>query len=234
MNRNQILAAAATALALTAPIAALAANSASDARNATRAGRASAEDTVRTISQQFDAANLDQLELEFPVGELIVDAWDRPQVQIEVRLECERQKAACREAAEAVKLASSTEGKGLELELKGWPKSSSKGLEAHVQIHAPRGMAVDAELGVGELRINGMANDVQAELGVGNVSLNLPQATVATVSLEAGVGDASLSTADKKYTGSGFVGKELRWKKGAGLAAVHAECGVGDVKVALR
>ncbi len=216
MNRRLILAAAVTTLALTAPV------------------LVSADDTVRTISQQFDAANLDQLELEFPVGELVVDAWDRPHVRIEVRLECERKKDSCLKAAEAVKLASSAEGKGLELELKGWPNTNAKGLEAHVQIYAPRRVAVDAELGVGELRINGMANDVQAELGVGNLSLNLPEASVATVSLEAGVGDASLSTSQKRYTGSGFVGKELRWKKGAGSAAVHAECGVGDVKVALR
>lgn len=215
MNARLILAAA-TALALTAPVS------------------ASADDIVRTLSQQFDAANIDQLELEFPVGELVVDAWDRPQVQIEVRLECERKKDACREAAEAVKLASAVEGKGLELELEGWPKNNSKSLEARVQIHAPRRLAVDAELGVGELRINGMASHVDAELGVGDVSLNLPEASVATVSLEAGVGDTSLSTTEKRYTGSGFVGKELRWKKGAGGATVHAECGVGDVKVALK
>src|SRR5687767_2055319 len=126
MNRNWILAAA-TALALTAPLAANAANAGSDARNATRASKASAEDTVRTISQQFDTADLDQLELEFPVGELVVDAWDRPHVQIEVRLECERRKDSCLEAAEAVKLSSSTRGKGLELELKGWPKTNSRG-----------------------------------------------------------------------------------------------------------
>lgn len=214
MNGKWILAAAA-ALALTAPAA------------------GSADDTVRTLNQQFDAANLENLELEFPVGQLVVDAWDRPQVQIEVRLECGR-KEACREAAKAVQLSSETSGKGLELELKGWPKNSSKGLEAHVQIHAPRRLAVDAELGVGELRINGMASHVDAELGVGDVSLNLPESAVATVSLEAGVGNTSLKTSDKKFAGSGFVGKELRWRKGPGNADVRAECGVGDVKVALQ
>ena len=195
---------------------------------------ASADDTVRTLNEQIEAANLDGLDLEFPVGELVVEAWDRPQVQVEVRLECGRHRDACREAAKAVKLESSTRGRELELELEGWPKHSSKGLEANVRIRAPRQLALDAELGVGDLRIQGMENHVRAELGVGDVSLDLPESAVATVSLEAGVGDTSLSTGEKKYTGSGFVGKELHWKKGAGRADVRAECGVGDVKVALR
>ncbi|HEX2644761.1 MAG TPA: hypothetical protein VHU81_17320 [Thermoanaerobaculia bacterium] len=214
MNGRWILAAA--ALALAAP------------------ALASADETVRTLTQQLEAANLDELGLDFPVGELIVEAWDRPQVQIEVRLECGHRRDACREAAEAVKLAPSTRGRGLELELEGWPKHGAKGLEAHVQVYAPRQLVVDAELGVGDLRINGMEGHVRAELGVGDLSLDLPEAAVATVSLEAGVGDASLSTPQKRYKGSGFVGQELRWRKGAGRADVRAECGVGDVKVALR
>lgn len=195
----------------------------------------SANDTVRTLNQQFDAANLDHLELEFPVGQLVVDAWDRPQVQIEVRLQCGK-KEGCREAAKAVQLVSQPGGKELELELKGWPKNNSKGLEAHVQIHAPRQLAVDAELGVGKLRINGMASHVDAEVGVGDIDLSLPEAAVATVSLEAGVGGTSLKTKEKSYSGSNLVGKELRWRAGAGAgkADVHAESGVGDVRVALN
>jgi len=62
----------------------------------------------------------------------------------------------------------------------------------------------------------------------------MPEARVASVRLDAGVGDATLRTSRGEQEGSGFIGHKVAWKEGPGKAAVKVDCGVGDAEVVLR
>lgn len=195
---------------------------------------ASADDVVRTLSQRYPTGGAQSVALDVPVGSLIVNASDQDQVNVELRLECDRGKDRCAELAKTVKLVGSSRGDRLRVEIDGWPKGNQDGLEAHVRVSMPRDLALNADLGVGKLQISGIEDDITADVGVGEISVTSPASAVRSVHLDSGVGDATLRASGKSLNGSGMVGKELYWNKGAGSAVLKLDCGVGDIDVSLQ
>jgi len=195
---------------------------------------AAADETVRTFSQQLPTEDIQRVDLDFPVGEIVVDAWDSQGVQLDVRLECDRASDSCRQAAQKVRLVYSTDGGELHVELKSWPKLSGHGLEAHIHVRMQRDLPLDADLGVGEMRLAGFTGDVKANVGVGELSLTLPASAVSSVHADTGIGEANLFAAGRHYESAGLFTKELRWTKGTGASKVSADCGVGEIKVRLQ
>lgn len=196
---------------------------------------AAADDVVRTFDRQFAAASASRIHLNVPVGELQVEASAGRQVEVHVSLECDTlRKSRCVEAAKAIDVVATTSGDRLKVELKGWPKSGSKGLEANVRVTVPRDLPLAAELGVGEMRIEGLEADLTADVGVGEVNVRMPAAAVGEVSVDTGVGDANLYADGHHWEGSGFVGKELNWSKGRGKAEINIDCGVGEAEIRLE
>lgn len=194
---------------------------------------AAADDVVRKLDGRFSASDASRISLDFPVGELIVEAGSGREVEVHVDLECDgRRKARCTEAARKVEIVAGT-GNKLNVELKGWPKAGDHGLEGVFRVTVPRDLPLTAELGVGEMRISGLEADLSADLGVGDVSVTMPESAVAEVRLNAGVGDATLSAGGRNIAGKGFVGKELEWSEGSGKAHVKVDCGVGEASVKL-
>ena len=194
----------------------------------------SADEVVRKLDGRFSAADASRITLDFPVGELIVEAGSGREVEVHVELECDSpRKTRCVEAAKKVELVGGT-GNRLNVELKNWPKSGSHGLEGVFRVTVPRDLPLTADLGVGEMRISGLEADLSADLGVGDVTVTMPESAVAEVRLNAGVGDASLSAGGRNIAGKGFVGKELDWTEGSGKARVNIDCGVGEANVKLE
>lgn len=195
---------------------------------------AAADEVVRTLDRQLSAAEASSIHLDFPVGEVQVDAGTGRQVQVQVNLECDsKRQARCLEAAKAIEIVSSTSGGRLHVELKGWPKAGTRGLEAHYVVTVPRDLPLKAELGVGEMRIAGLENDLNADLGVGEVSVKMSESTVASVNVDTGVGEANLFAQGHHWESSGLISRELKWHEGRGKAAINVDCGVGEAEVRL-
>ena len=193
-----------------------------------------ADEVVRTLDRQLSAANLAGVHLDFPVGEVQVDAGTGRQVQVQVRLECDSMRQArCVEAAKGIEIVSSTSGDSLHVGLKGWPKSGTRGLEAHYVVTVPRDLPLKAELGVGEMRISGLENDLNADLGVGEITVKMAESAVASVNVDTGVGEANLFANGKHWESSGLISRELKWREGRGKAAINVDCGVGEAQVRL-
>jgi hypothetical protein len=195
---------------------------------------AAADEVVRTLDRQLSAADVSGIHLDFPVGEVQVAAASGREVQIQVRLECDsKRQARCVDAAGNVELTATTSDDRLHVGLKGWPKMGTRGLEAHVVVSVPRDLPLRAELGVGEMKISGLTSDVDADLGVGEITVNLPEAAVASVDVDTGVGEANLYAQGRHWESAGLISRELSWKQGHGKAAVTVDCGVGEAQVRL-
>jgi hypothetical protein len=195
---------------------------------------AAARETVRTFSKELPTAGIQLVDLDFSVGEVAVEAWDGGALQIDVQLQCKHDRGSCRAAAQRVRLVYSTEGNKLHIEMKDWPKISGHSLEARIEIKMPRSLALDADLGVGEMRLAGLTNNVRANLGVGELTLTLPESAVGSVRADTGVGEANLTAGGHHYESAGLFSKELHWDKGTGTAKIWADCGVGEINVRLQ
>lgn len=198
------------------------------------AAAAGEKPAIRTLDARFAGAGVELVELEFPVGQVIVAGHDGRDVVVKVDLACETTRSrSCREAAREVRLVGKVSDERLHVELDNWPRVSGRGLEARAKVHVPRFLALRCDLGVGELKVSGMERDVAIDLGVGEVHVSLPEHAVGTVDLDVGVGEADLSSSHGSQAGKGFIAKELHWRKGKGEAAVRVDCGVGEINVAL-
>ena len=62
----------------------------------------------------------------------------------------------------------------------------------------------------------------------------MPAAAVGEVSVDTGVGEATLYADGRHVEGKGFVGKSLNWSKGRGKAAITVDCGVGEADIRLE
>jgi hypothetical protein len=186
-----------------------------------------------TLEAKWPAQDIEELRVHFPVGELIFEAGETPEVRAELSVRCRHGGNSCVERSKRLRLVTHVAGKTRYLDLEGMPKFGSHGLEATLHILVPKTLAVDAEMGVGDLRVEGITGDLRLELGVGEVTVLAKQAGVKSVNLTVGIGDATLSHGGSSQAVSGLLGRKVRWSDGAGAARVSVELGVGDIAVRL-
>jgi hypothetical protein len=91
-------------------------------------------------------------------------------------------------------------------------------------------------MGVGSLDVEGMRGEVSLDLGVGQVEVTMPAASVGSVRLDAGVGETSLRLPEGRVDErrSLLIGGEIRWDEGKGGSDVWVDVGVGEVNVRLE
>jgi hypothetical protein len=196
---------------------------------------AGAEEVVRSFRQQVSVGTADKIHLDFPVGDLQVDGWDGSKMDLDVKIVCQDESSRCEEAARELRLVYNASGDTLEVRVKDWPRFGAvKGLHVRGAIHVPRQLALRAELGVGEVHIQGTAGDLTVDLGVGEVHVTLPKEAFRTASLDTGVGEASLVAGGRRYSSEGLISRAIHWDKGAGRAGVKVDCGVGEIHVKLE
>lgn len=203
---------------------------------ATSPALAEERETVRTIRQTFAATGIERLELDLPVGEARILGEDRGDIQVLFELRCEPERERCADIARGVTLVSSTHGGRLGLDLRGFDDGPRKNLVLRGVVRVPAGADTRVEMGVGELEIEDLVGDVEAELGVGEMNLRLPFDAVRAVSLEAGIGETNLHLPTGRHTEerSHLVGGETDWRQGIGSSAIEAEVGVGEVNAHLE
>jgi hypothetical protein len=183
----------------------------------------------------LDGARL--LSVEAPVGKLTIHAVDIDHIEAHLDVLCDEDSRRCRERAKNIRLRSDRDGDDLELEVAGYPRGNSgrNPPRAYLELRVPRSLAVRLELGVGEIEVRGMHGDLDAELGVGEVNVFVPEAAVRNVGIDVGVGEAELSPRPSGTRSSRFLflGNEVDWQEGSGAADVNVEVGVGEAHVKL-
>lgn len=189
---------------------------------------------IRNLTANVSAAGAQRVEVDAPVGELRVDGAATSTVAVRVLVRCEKPvKPDCRRKAEDIQLAATAVGDRVRVALRGWPKGGNDGLSLSLAVTMPRDLALVGELGVGELVVEGVEAGARLELGVGEMRIEVPAASVRRAELEVGVGEASLMVGGRRIEGKGFLGREIDWTSGRGRHAIDAEVGVGEIEVRL-
>jgi hypothetical protein len=217
------------------------------------AAPATAGDT-RFLEGSVAADGLEAVRLEAGVGDIaIVADINIDEVTVEVELKPRRGgffsslKKAQREVDEAELRMDVSRGV-LRLEIKS--TSDDRHFEEHWNIVLPPRLAVDLELGVGDVEIRGLTGTLTAEIGVGEIlaeavsgdlglEIGVGEATVRAAAADygsvegsGGVGDARLTVRGERISSSGFVGHSAEWT-GEGEHTIEIEVGVGDARVTL-
>ena len=98
-------------------------------------------------------------------------------------------------------------------------------------VKMPKSMAIDVELGVGDIEINDASNSVDIELGVGAVRIDSALDDYKRIELDTGVGDTKIRGLKNDANTSRKVVSSHSSYRGNGQYAIDVEVGVGDIKV---
>ncbi len=187
--------------------------------------RRSAPSRVDTSSdpQQFTFAtnDLDDLRIDLHAGDLTIDGTDADEVQVVIRPT---------RAGERCRVDVGTVGRTLKVEAVLEPGLGGNRCEVDVDVTAPAGLDLDADVGVGDIRLDDAGAAMTLETGAGDVrgSAPSPRLRVST-----GVGDIQLDelvAAISASTGTGGVTLSF---DSAPDGTIDASTGVGDVRVTL-
>ena len=183
----------------------------------------------------YQVAGKTRVRLEFPVGELRVIATDDSRVRFDIKVRCRHHSDdRCAEMANQLILDSDETGGTLSLRLHKYPQWNNHGMTVIGTLAVPRTLAVDIEMGVGELDISGIDGDLDVELGVGAADIRTSRSRASHVSVNTGIGDADIHGGGTGTRSRGFIGSHAVWAEGSGRAAVRLHVGVGDATVRLE
>jgi len=183
-----------------------------------------------------------RIRLEFPVGELKVIPSDGSTVRFDLKVRCRgSSNERCEEMANHLILDSDDTGGTLHLKLHKYPHWPNHDMTVIGELAVPRALAVDIEMGVGELDIWGLEGDLDVDLGVGEADIRASRAQASHVSVDTGIGDAEIRGGGTDTRSRGFIGSHAVWTgasaQGAGRdghSAVRLHVGVGDATVRLE
>jgi len=196
---------------------------------------ATAAEPIRTFGETLELAGTTALQVKLPVGDLTVEGGRGKGVTVELTVRCPGEKDRdCQHKAEAIFLKSKRNGRWLVLEVDGYPHLGRHNLSVDVHLELPRALPFQADLGVGDVEVAGLTNDVEVDIGVGDARVRHREERARSVELDAGVGEVELYVDGRRITGSGLVGKGLDWSQARGEAHVELDTGVGDLEVILE
>ncbi len=209
----------------------------------------------RVLDGRASAAGVDKVQLDAGVGDIdITGVADGDEIVVSVELEPRRGgffsslKKAQLEVDQATLRMDASRGV-LRLEIE--TDSGDRRFEENWTIEMPARLALDLDLGVGDVDIRslggavsvdlgvgdvdaeGVSNDVTVDVGVGDATIRGPADAFGSVDGSGGVGDARLMVRGERIESSGFVGHSAEWT-GDGEHTIEISLGVGDARVTLE
>lgn len=208
---------------------------------------------TRDLTESVPVADIERVVLDTGVGDVELIATSGDTIDIDIVLKPRKggifssMKRAQREVDEAT---FEMEHSGGELRLRVATDAEERHFEESWTVRMPDYLAIELDMGVGDLEIRGFSGgvrvdsgvgdaliqvtrgDVILDMGVGDVTIQAPEVEYGSVEVASGVGDARLRVAGEKVASEGFVGHSSEWR-GSGPSRISADIGVGEVKVEL-
>ena len=187
-------------------------------------------DSYKRMTHEIDASSFDTLQLEMSVGEMDIEFYDGDVIELDIQLEADRSWLTFRRrSVDNVELEQLPSGSRLYLGI------DRDNIEQTWKARIPAKLALEIEVGVGDVGIEGLENDLNLDVGVGAAKVEVPTENYHTVAVTAGVGDAMI----RGFSGGAdnerhaLVGANAYYN-GDGEYEIRIEVGVGDAQVRKR
>jgi hypothetical protein len=177
---------------------------------------------------RFPLAAGSRLRLDIPVGELRVTGASQEAVSVRLHVKTRNCRGEDLERRVHIRLQPGREARlvieGLEQTKHWWNRA-----EVRAEILVPSRTHLDARLGVGEVRVQGVSGDLRAHVGVGQVCIEVPQPGLyKSVRAHAGIGEVRHPFRGKAH---GWLGKQFSGNYADGSYRLDADVGVGEVRI---
>ncbi len=206
----------------------------------------------RVLEHRQPAKGIRTLSLDTGVGDVTVTTGDGDEIVARVTLKPRRggfpffgSSSKGRRQVEAARLEARQSGELLELGIAGGGKD--RRFEENWEVTVPSRLALDLDIGVGDVQVTGVSGGVTVDGGVGDIEIEVPGGNITVdagvvdvrisipadavdiVELDGGVGDCTIHTPDGVVRGKS-LGCDASWR-GRGTASIDVDSGVGDVDI---
>jgi len=192
-------------------------------------GSLSAE-SYKKISRTIDAALLGSLEIEASAAEMEIEIYAGDEIELEIELESDRNWFAWRRG----------DIDNVELEVRMSETSiylgiSDQNVEQHWRLKIPAKLAISMDVGVGEIELEGLSNNLKMEVGVGSIRVDVDDTDYARIHASVGVGETTIKgfSAQQVDNERSFMSSDSYYH-GDGELEIDIEIGVGEVEVRSR
>ena len=191
-----------------------------------------AKPIVRTLDGSW-TTGARAVDLKLPPGDFTIDSATDGRLSATIDVLCKVRGRVCDEQADRLSLEAKPRNGRFLLNVAGVPSKMRNGMALRGRIRIPPGIQVAVDMGVGELEVNSLEGDLDVNLGVGKVSVRMPESAVRFVEMSIGVGDGELVAAGHDVESRGWLGKRVDWT-GKGKSNVRVSLGVGEARIALE
>lgn len=184
----------------------------------------------------FPIAPAEPISIRFGIGELEIVAADVSEVRAELHVACkDLPESRCAAYRERLRIEARRTDQGTEVVLVGLSKWKLRRVDLEGLITVPRDSPLTAEIGIGEVDIFAGSEDLEVHMGIGDLTVRVPESSVGSVAVVTRIGDASL-TGNVHHAGHRrkLLGAALDWSAGPGDARVEVGLRIGDAKVVLE
>jgi hypothetical protein len=175
------------------------------------------------------------IDLRIPVGDVRIEGTSGDRLTAEMEVKCPDLESAC--AKRLGELQFITDYKNDRLVLRTNKNSSMKFRSGQVTttVRIPEVRKVNVNMTAGDLNISDVQACLTVDMTAGDIDVDIAEELVASVMLDAGVGDASLRIDDRYRSAprSWLIGAELAWDHGSGHCHVDVDLQAGDISVQL-
>ncbi|MEX0963817.1 MAG: hypothetical protein WDZ52_07255 [Pseudohongiellaceae bacterium] len=186
-------------------------------------------DSVKTISRTIDIALASSVEIEASVAEMDIEFYDGELIELEIEVEAERNWLSWRRGnVDDVELKVNSGDENIYL---GIP---DRKIQQHWRVRMPASLAVAISVGVGDLDLKNLSNNLEMDVGVGSVRVTIGDANYGMIRASSGVGDSSIRGFGHETDNERSFVSSDSYYHGSGELEVNIEVGVGDTVVRRR
>ncbi len=177
--------------------------------------------------------------IRFGIGELDIESWSSNEIRADLKVRCRPKlsDALCEKYRSRLRLEPHQTDEGIEVRLVGLPKYKLRKLQLDGRVQVPRGSPLTVRVGVGEVNIRSDARNLQVDMGIGDLTVRVPAASVGTVQIATRIGDASVYMVNGPAIATHrrmLLGARVNWFDGTGEATISVGLKIGDAKVVLE
>ena len=185
--------------------------------------------TSKHISHRIDASTLESVEILIPVVQMRIEVYDGNAVELEIDVRSKpRMWIFGRQSVDDIELEIDRDGNELILGI------DEKNLEQTWRVRIPRNLAINMNIGVGEVKLNQFANDLDVDLGVGEVSVLVDDLEYRSINLSVGVGETTIRGFEHAARSNRELVSDSAHYNGDGEHRMDIEVGVGEASVVNR
>ena len=187
----------------------------------------------RTVEASVPAAA--RLEISLPPGEAVIEGGSGDALKARMDVRCHDATGSCADRAARMHWVIDSSDSAVKLTATPESMLAYRDTDTTTHVWVPDDRVLLVNMSAGDLEITRVSGCLEVHVEAGDVSIEVPTASVHTAWLDANVGDASLALNGDTIEGHRrlLVGAEVDWQEGSGACALSVDLGAGDIQATL-